>query len=404
MMGTARMFGFDPFHFEALRALWYAPSGGADPGEVFAIAGRIRDGDIPSWYRGWSEAARSLSGAPHADPFSAGNAQLRASNYMRTAEFFLAPDAVERSESAAFAQSRFYAGLELLGIAHERLSLPYGNARMEALLLPAATRSDLLLVIHGGFDSTPEEMFFTIGREAQARGIDVLIYEAPGQGNLLRKHGLVFDPAWEKPLGTAIDAALERRSYAKIVGLGVSMGGHFLARAAAREKRLDGIILCDYFPAPIEAFKHGLPRFLHRALVERRPWLMKLIEWRTRSDIELNWVVQNGKWVFGANDLSGLIERVLRFDEGPWAGDVEAHVLAMTGAAEHFFDKDLYRDFAARLTRAASVTHVESGVERGGQLHCRNGAYHLLSDIVFDWIAGRFGPAAPAKPKRRAAR
>ncbi len=400
-MGTARMFGFAPFHFEALRALWYAPSGGADAGEVFAIASRIRDRDIGSWYSHWSGAARALATAPHADPRSAGSAQLRASNYMRTAEFFLAPDAPERPASAAFAQAQFYAGLTTLGIAHERLSLPYENAVMEALLLPAARKAKALLVIHGGFDSTPEEMFFTIGREAQARGLDVLIYEGPGQGNLLRNHRLPFDPAWEKALGTAIDAAVARRPYDAVIGMGVSMGGHFLARAAAREKRLDGIILCDYFPAPIEAFKHGLPRAFHRALVKRHGWLMKLIAWRMRSDIELNWVVQNGKWVFGADTLPDLIERVLRFDEGPWVEEIGAHVLAMTGTAEHFFDKNLYLGFAARLKRAASVTHVESGPDRGGELHCRNGAYHLLSDIIFDWIAERFGGGAPSASVKR---
>lgn len=392
-MAALRLFQFDPFHFEALRALWYAPSGGADPGEVLSISSRIRERDIQSWYVEWSRAAHGLADSVHACPISTGNALLRASNYMRTAEFFLSPGASERADTGHFAQETFFKGLTTLGIRHSRLQLPYDDGQMEAFMLPASAPAKTLLVVHGGFDSTPEEMFFTVGREAQARGLDVLIYEGPGQGNLLRKYGQTFDPDWEKPLGTAIDAALKLRSYHSVVGMGVSMGGHFLARAAAREKRLSGIILCDYFPAPIEAFKFGLPRPFHRALVERSTWLMKLIEWKARSDIQLNWVIENGKWVFGARSIAELIEKMLRFDEGAWVGDIGAHVLAMTGSAEHFFDRRLYADFERRLEQAASVAHLEFDASRGGQLHCRNGAYHLLNEAIFDWVSQHFGPA-----------
>lgn len=361
-----------------------------------AIVDRIREKDVGFRYDEWSCSAHALAAMTHDAAISNGNARLRASNYMRTAEFFLAPGDPERPKSAPFVQAQLFAGLELLGIAHERLRLPYEGVEMEAILLPASGASDTLFVMHSGFDSTPEELFFTFGREAQARGHDVLIYEGPGQGNLLRKHGLRFDPDWDKATRTAIDAAVARRAYGRIIGIGISMGGHFLARAAAHERRRDGIVLCDYFPEPIQAFKNGLLKLSHRALVERRGWPMKLIASRARSDVELNWVVENGKWVFGAAYLPGLVERMLAFKEDGWVEDIEAHVLALTGSAEHFFDKRLVTGFMSRLGRSRSATHLEFGPETGGQLHCRNGAYHLLSDTISDWVAEKVPPSPAA--------
>ena len=48
------------FHFETLRALWYAPVGGADVGEVLSIVSRIRDGDFDSWFAEWATLARAV--------------------------------------------------------------------------------------------------------------------------------------------------------------------------------------------------------------------------------------------------------------------------------------------------------------------------------------------------------
>jgi len=68
--------------FETLRALAYAPYGGADIGEVHSTASRIPDGDETAWY---AEGARSPTDNADADrsapkpPVSARESYLRAS-------------------------------------------------------------------------------------------------------------------------------------------------------------------------------------------------------------------------------------------------------------------------------------------------------------------------------------
>ena len=55
------LFNDQSFSFETLRALGYAPYGGADIGEVTSTASRIPDGDETAWYT-------AVAGARRTDP------------------------------------------------------------------------------------------------------------------------------------------------------------------------------------------------------------------------------------------------------------------------------------------------------------------------------------------------
>ena len=82
------------FSFELLRTLSYAPYGGADIGECLKTAYSITAGDFESWYEAWIKTARRVhvvadDARAHGQRVSAREAYLRASNYYRTAEFFL---------------------------------------------------------------------------------------------------------------------------------------------------------------------------------------------------------------------------------------------------------------------------------------------------------------------------
>lgn len=82
------------FWYETLRSMSHIAYGGADFGEVVATGERIVEGDYESWYAEWTatadrvadEAQKALE-AGH--EVSARDGFLRASNYYRSAEFFL---------------------------------------------------------------------------------------------------------------------------------------------------------------------------------------------------------------------------------------------------------------------------------------------------------------------------
>jgi hypothetical protein len=389
-MGKHNFFEHDVFDFETIRLLWQAPYDGADWGEVMSAVARIDSGDFESWYRGWAALAESLRerGQALVDPVSRGKANLRASNYMRTAEFFLAADDPRRVGAAAFCRTTFNEGLAGLGVDFTWRSVPYDGVEMETLVLRSPTSSGrAVLVVHGGFDSTLEELYLIVGAGALQRGYDVLIYEGPGQAQLLRRHGKPFTPEWERPAGVALDSLPPDLAERAVVGVGVSFGGHHLARAAAFVPRYDGIILFDYFPSMLDAFLSKVPPDMHDAFVEMPDWMQQFVQELAESDLQIRWALANSMWTFGAHDLPGLLRELGRYEDRTWPGKIEAHTLVMVGEEEGFFPKQLAYDFVDRLEQARSRRIREFTRAEGGHLHCRNGALHLAHEEIFDWIA-----------------
>src|SRR5262249_33867455 len=128
-----------------------------------------------------------------------------------------------------------------------RIAVPYEGSSLRALYVPGPTGAEKkpLIILVGGFDSSLEELYMVIGRAAGDRGYPVLCYEGPGQGQALRD-GLTFTYEWERPTRAVLDE-FERthQEPAKIVIMGMSMGGYFAPRAAAFDERFDGVIAFD---------------------------------------------------------------------------------------------------------------------------------------------------------------
>ena len=155
------------------------------------------------------------------DRIAKGRALLHAHNYYRTAEFFLSPDDARRPVSAAKNIRSFYAGLDTLGVAYQQIKAPYGEGHRlgPSTTLPPKVVRRPLIILGGGYDSTLEE-------DAREHGYAVLTYDGPGQGSVLRDHGLTFAHAWEKPTTAVVDAFLAGHSRPRyMVLVGMSMGG-----------------------------------------------------------------------------------------------------------------------------------------------------------------------------------
>jgi len=71
------------------------------------------------------------------DPISKGRALLRAHNYYRSSDFFLLPDDPRRQGAWKKNIDTFYQGLDVLHVAYERITVPYGNSHLDADYYPA---------------------------------------------------------------------------------------------------------------------------------------------------------------------------------------------------------------------------------------------------------------------------
>src|SRR5215471_6008605 len=248
--GHSRYFANQMYHHLALRAFGEVPYGGADTGEVLATLRHIRAGDAESWFTAWKNTADRVSVAAWAshDPISRGRALLRAHDYYRSAEFLLDPTDPRRPETWAKNTRAFYEGLDALQVRYERITVPYGSHYLNAIYFPGGPGAEArpLIVGCGGFDSTMEELYFTIAAGALERGYSVLVFEGPGQGSVLREQGLTFIPNWELPTGSVLDAFLATHPKPDhIVSVGMSFGGYLAPRAAAFDARIDGVVAFD---------------------------------------------------------------------------------------------------------------------------------------------------------------
>ena len=182
----------DPqYSFQCLRTMGYSATGGADIGECLSTAYRIKEKDNESWYRQWDATAKRLE--KQGDQFlsgghkkSAREAYLRASNYYRTAEFFLHTNPRDPRILKTWGKSRecFQKAAKLSERPIKFVRIPFEKTTLPGYLclVDSSGKKRPLLIIHSGFDGTAEELYFEIGLNALKRGFNCLLFEGPGQG------------------------------------------------------------------------------------------------------------------------------------------------------------------------------------------------------------------------------
>jgi alpha-beta hydrolase superfamily lysophospholipase len=395
-LGNPRYFTDQTYNFETSRVLNDIAVVGGDAGEVNQAIAGLEAGDAQGWYTDWSAAGdRAMALADRtADPVSKGHALLRAHNYYRTAEFFLAPDDARRPSVWKKNVAAFYQGLDVLGIKYERIRVPYGKYHLNAVYYPgpADTGDKPLLVVVGGYDSTMEELYFHVVAAALQRGYAVLTYEGPGQGSVLREQGLTFTPEWEKPNGAVLDTFLATHPISgKIVLIGESMGGYLAPRAAAFDPRITGVVAYDVFYDGAAIATRHVPPFVFWLRQKGDYGVLNFLAGHASSDPGSTWSVQNGMWVFGVKGPFEVLDAFKPYTLAPVASRIKADVLILAGADDHFVPQGQVAAFQKSLTGARSVTTVVFDRLSGGSEHCQIGAPSLWHATLFDWLTAKYG-------------
>lgn len=393
--GERRFFRDQAFHFQTLRVLNYIRTDGADTGEVLETIGHIGEGDTQSWYEAW-EATASLvfrRAGDIGDARSRGQALLRAHNYMRAAEFFLPASDPRRIDAFHRNVEAFEAGLDALGVDRQRMRVPYGANHLNAIFYPGppGAQAQPLLVLCGGFDSTLEELYFVLVAAAHGRGFGVLTFEGPGQGAVLREQQLTFTPEWELPTAAVLNAHFATHPrMAKTILIGMSMGGYLASRAAAFDRRIDGVVAFDVLfdlGAVARSAVSSLAFWLH---ARRADTLLKLLI-RIKAGLSpgFAWSIANGQWTMGTVGAMATLDAFKNYKLAAVAGQIEADVLILAGTEDHFVPVSQVDDFARALTAARSVRTIVYDRASGGAEHCQMGAQSLWHADLFSWIVER---------------
>jgi alpha-beta hydrolase superfamily lysophospholipase len=387
----------------------YIPYGGADFGEIRAVAEAVGDGDHGAFYEAWVSAGDRLKGEAEA-ALSAGHKVSARELYLRASVFYSASyhplygAPVDPRLLTAFRKQTdaLEMGLGLSAPTIERLSIPLDETPMPGYFIPAqGLEHEMrpLIIFNNGYDCTITDTYFACAVAASRRGYHSLLFDGPGQGSMLYEHGIPLRPDWDVVIRAVVDFAVNYPLVDpdRIALSGWSLGGLLAPRGAADEPRIAALIadpgtwsIADGFRRVIIQ-KFGVPAEAVADLGALDQKLIDTMDAFIRSNPVLNWkVVQRGFWVHGVDSLSAFLASAELFTMRGHAERIQCPTLitqaendGLAADAGFFFD-----------TLRCPKTLIRFTAAEGADGHCEMKNRSLLNRRVLDWLDAQFGPGS----------
>ncbi|HEY0183000.1 MAG TPA: alpha/beta fold hydrolase [Rhodopila sp.] len=381
-------------------ALGYIPYGGADFGEILAVAAEVTPGDDSSFHDAWSAAADRLAAAAQqaeADRrlASARELYLRASGFYATAYHPLYGEPVDPRLLTGFRKqiAAFNAGLRLSDPPVAPTRIPFEATTLPAYVIPAVTHPNEprpLLILTNGYDATVTDLYFASAVAASRRGYHCLIFDGPGQGEMLYEHGMRLRPDWETVVSAVVDHALTLPIVdpARIAIVGWSLGGYLAPRAASGEHRLAACVAdpglwsiaagVRDFAIKLGATPEGVANLasLDPALIDRMRHVVS-------GSRDLHWsVVRRGFWANGAADLADYLRLIEAFTMEGRAQLIRCPTLLTRADGDPLGAQTESFYQALRCPRTLMPFHAAEGAG----MHCEMMNRSLVNRRVLDWL------------------
>jgi len=385
------------FSLQLLRAMGETYYKGADIGECLSTAYRIKEGDFESWYTEWLKTAERVHKYAEdclavGHKISAREAYLRASNYYRVAEFLLInPEDPRIQTTWGSSKKCFSSAGKLFSPPFESIEIPYEGTTLPGYLYHVKDNINTIprptLIVHGGFDSTLEELYTSAAAPALERGYNCLTFEGPGQGGVIRKQKIPFRYDWEKVVTPVVDYAISRKEIvdpSRIALMGISMGGYLAARAAAFEHRIAACVLYNGVYDGYDAFASGFPQSLRLAVENNNVDVVNTVV-GILSDLDTNmrFNLNHGMWTTGANSPFELIEGSKKYTVKGIAQKITCPTLVLEAEKDDSFPGQPMKVYDA-LT--CPKKYILFTVEEGAEEHCQCGAPAISNQRIFDWL------------------
>jgi dipeptidyl aminopeptidase/acylaminoacyl peptidase len=252
------MFEFFPGNYRWSYNTLLAFAAGGQLGDVALILPRLQTaiGDDEAWHREWSWIGAALSRrAENGSRETASENLFLSSLYYTIGEHFIPPADCSRLAAYGHVLETFERARELAPYALERVLVPYDGTTLPAYFMPAGTDANRhpSLIFICGLDTTKELWFLRARQQFVQRGFNCLFIDTPGIGEALRYQKLYTRYDYERPISAAVDYLISRPEVDpdRIGIVGSSLGGYYVSRAAAFEKRLKAAVawgaIYDYF-------------------------------------------------------------------------------------------------------------------------------------------------------------
>ncbi|MFJ5208349.1 MULTISPECIES: alpha/beta hydrolase family protein [Streptomyces] len=404
--GAMQLFADPGLNFGALLALGAAGARASEVGEVLTAVNAINaaganENTYTAEFRAWGDRLDSLrTGHRETDRFRS----LRAAQYYGQALFFVLGSHTPGDEEPLYLAGRrnWDRFARLCDPAAITDRVPYGRTplpvwffRPDASGTPRPT-----VILTNGSDGQNVDMWTYGVMAALDRGWNALVYDGPGQGQLLFVDEVVFTPRWERVVGPLIDWLLRRSDVdgRRIALTGLSMGGNLAPRAAAFDHRIAALVAMPGCLDPWLAFPAELREILtpdreetnriwnEEVVPELGPSEAYLVKKRFEPfSVEAMLEARRGRmftdfWTaarrVAAMDISGVVRRI------------EAPTLVLDYEDEQFYPgqpREMYE-----LLRAPKE-YIRLTSATGAQLHCSPMAPQQHCEVVFDWLEDTVG-------------
>jgi esterase/lipase len=374
---------------------------GADIGECLVTAKQINNGDFESWYNQWHKIAVRIhaiadecNNKKHYE--SAKSAYLRASNYYRTAEFYLHGNPKDERINDASRKSREcflnYANLHKPYI--EPVQIPYENTKLPGYFYYPQDNQKKprpTIIIQTGFDGTQEELY-VYALEAVKRGYNALTFEGPGQGAVLREQHVPFRADWEHVITPVIDYLASRADVDinNIALYGLSYGGYLAPRAASFDTRIKFLIANSGIYDPLEAMLSHFKKFAKTkdelvAFIKKHPNILNQV---IKGDMSTNtlarWFFQHGMYAFASNSPSDFLLKLSEWTMKGLAEKIKSTTLICESENEMPEIKGQAQILYDHIH--APKTFMLFKTDEGAGYHCQMGALLLSNQRIFDWL------------------
>ncbi|WP_394822942.1 alpha/beta hydrolase family protein [Pendulispora albinea] len=374
----------------------------SDVGEVLETARRVDESDPKSWTREWRKTAdRLMSVGQESEsrkhPLSASQAYHRAATYYRAAmhhsvEPLSAQGAAEYRDLTRKEVDAFAKFLTLSRSPCEVVKIPYESTTLPGYFCKspgAASRAPVLLYMQGR-DAWAEDGY-TMAEEAMKRGFHVLMFDGPGQGQVIRLQGLPFRPDWEKVVTPVVDYVIARPEVdPDYVGLySLSMGGYLGPRAATKEHRIRALVpnpgVIDWYRNMAAALD---PQLLALVDSDEAAFNAKMDELMKASSF-LRWGIEDFMWRHGVDTPAKLIKDLRRYIMTPAeVANITANTLVVDaeeesrGQAKELFDALTSKKEYLKFTAAETA-----------QFHDQPGAEAIQTQRILEWLEGSLAKA-----------
>ena len=404
--GVMQLFTDASMNYRALLALGAAQQSAAETGEVLTAVNAVNSEGVgfqtySATFRSWGERLEAQATAAG----RAGRKETRRLRALRSATYYdqalfhvLGSDKPDDEESVYRACRRQWDTFaRLCTPAAEFGTVQYGKERLPIWFFrPGTSRRRRPTVILTNGDDGQEVRMWTYGvAAALRRDWNALVYDGPGQGQMLFSRRVPLTPRWELVVAPLVDRLVLREDVdpRRIALVGVGLGGLLAARAAAFERRLAALVAGPGVLSPWRTLPAKIRAVLNTTKAgTNRTWNERIVPELTAGerfvlskrfepyDPAVMLAARAGKtftdfWsparVLSAMDVTGVVRLIT------------APSLVVDFDDEQFFPGQPRRMYD-RLRSAKD--YVKLSRADGAQLHCSPMAPQRYCEVVFDWL------------------